>query len=135
MENERRIGERRRREEEGRRKGGENERRGRKGGVLGHAGFRNPGRRPRVPASSLIILLFQVINFYFNLLMDRSIYLLSPGFLHTFLVPTGTFDGDGGWRSWHWGERLGAWNMEIPPDSGHACRRVSKSWNVSCPHP
>ena len=34
-----------------------------------------------------------------------------------------------------WGVWLGAWNMEITPDSGHACRRVSKSWNVSCPHP
>ena len=58
MEEERRIRKRRRREEEGRRRGGaeereggENERMGRKGGVLGDAGSRNPGRRPRVPAS------------------------------------------------------------------------------------
>ena len=29
---------------------GENERLGRRGGVLGDAGSRNPGRRPRVPA-------------------------------------------------------------------------------------
>ena len=33
------------------REGGENERLGRRGGVLGDAGSRNPGRRPRVPAS------------------------------------------------------------------------------------
>ena len=33
------------------REGGKNERRGRRGGVLCHAGSRNPGRRPRVPAS------------------------------------------------------------------------------------
>ena len=58
MEEERRIRKRRRREEEGRRRGGaeereggENERMGRRGGVLGDAGSRNPGRRPRVPAS------------------------------------------------------------------------------------
>ena len=54
MEEERRIRKRRRREEEGRRRGGENDRMGRRGGVLGNggdAGSRNLGRRPRVPAS------------------------------------------------------------------------------------
>ena len=34
-------------------RGGENERRGRKDGILGDAGSGNPGRRPRVPASTL----------------------------------------------------------------------------------
>ena len=42
-------GESRRGGEKERRRKGEEERRG---GVLGHAGSGNPGRRPRVPASS-----------------------------------------------------------------------------------
>ena len=33
------------------REGGEDKRMGRRGGVLGDAGSRNPGRRPRAPAS------------------------------------------------------------------------------------
>ena len=75
MEEERRIRKRRRREEEGQgrrrgraeeREGGENERMGRRGGVLGDAGSRNPGRRPRVPASKYNKKL-RILNFTFSI--------------------------------------------------------------------